>query len=74
MLATIPSRLIVQSWRSISFTPGDPDSTVILNFVPEGLNGRIDLVHLDVPEVDFQGVTEGWERFYWTPWRRYLGR
>lgn len=74
MLVTIPCSLIVQSWRSINFNPDDPDSTVILNFVPEGLNGRIELVHLDVPEVNFQGVIEAWDRFYWTPWRRYLGR
>jgi len=73
-LVTIPSRLIVQSWRSTNFGPDDPDSTLILAFVPEGSNGRIDLVHLDVPEVDYQGVTGGWEKYYWTPWRRYLAR
>jgi activator of HSP90 ATPase len=73
MLVAIPSRLIVQSWRSTNFNPDDPDSTLILNFVPEGSSGRIDLIHLDVPEADFQGVKEGWEKFYWTPWRRYLG-
>jgi activator of HSP90 ATPase len=73
MLVAIPSRLIVQSWRSTNFNPGDPDSTLILNFIPEGRSGRIDLIHLDVPEVDFQGVIEGWEKFYWTPWRKYLG-
>lgn len=74
MLAAIPSRLIVQSWRSTNFNSDDPDSTLILNFVPEGRGGRIDLIHLDVPDVDFQGVTEGWEKFYWTPWRKYLGQ
>ena len=73
-LAVIPSRLVVQSWRSISFNPDDPDSTLILTFLPEGNNGRIDLVHLDVPPVDYQGVTGGWEKFYWAPWRRYLGK
>jgi activator of HSP90 ATPase len=71
-LVTIPSRLVVQSWRSTNFGPDDPDSTLIFTFVPEGSNGRIDLVHLDVPEVDYQGVTEGWEKYYWTPWRCYL--
>jgi hypothetical protein len=71
-LAAIPSRLIVQSWRSINFNPGDPDSTLILTFTPEGAGGRIDLVHLDVPAVDFEGVNKGWELYYWIPWRRYL--
>ena len=36
--------------------------------------GWIDLVHLDVPEHDFDGVTTGWEKYYWTPWRECLER
>jgi hypothetical protein len=73
-LVAIPSRLVVQSWRSTNFGADHPDSTLILTFIPEGSNGRIDLVHLDVPEVDYQGVSEGWEKYYWTPWRRYLAK
>jgi activator of HSP90 ATPase len=72
MLSVISPRLVVQSWRSLHFNPGDPDSTLILAFVPEGRGGRIDLVHIDVPEQDYQGVTQGWETHYWGPWRRYL--
>src|ERR1700683_5409935 len=68
-LVTIPSRLVVQSRRSTNFGADHPDSTLILTFVPEGSNGRIDLIHLDVPQVDYQGVTEGWEKYYWTPWK-----
>jgi uncharacterized protein YndB with AHSA1/START domain len=72
MLSVIPWRLVVQSWRSTSFNDSDPDSTLILAFTPEGTNGRIDLVHLDVPAQDYQGVAEGWEMYYWDPWRRSL--
>jgi activator of HSP90 ATPase len=72
MVAAIPCTLVVQSWRSIHFHPDDPDSTLILTFVPQGDAGRIDLVQLDVPAVDYQGVSQGWEKYYWTPWRRYL--
>lgn len=72
MLAVIPSRLIVQSWRSANFGSGDPDSTLILEFVPQGKKGRINLIQLDVPEVDYRGVSDGWEMYYWAPWRRYL--
>ncbi len=68
----VEPRLIVQSWRSAHFTDDDPDSTLILAFSPEGTEARIDLVHLDVPEHDYQPVVEGWEKFYWTPWRAYL--
>jgi activator of HSP90 ATPase len=75
ILQIIPQRLVVQSWRSVKFNEGDPDSTLILTFAPEatdGRNGRIDLIHLDVPAHDYQGVVEGWETHYWRPWRGYL--
>jgi hypothetical protein len=71
-LQIIPQRLVIQSWRSIKFNDGDPVSTLILAFTPEGTNGRIDLVHLDVPAHNYQSVVEGWETHYWGPWRRYL--
>ena len=74
MLSMIAPRLIVQSWRSVNFRDTDPDSTLILTFVPAGADGRIDLIHIDVPEQDYQGVTEGWEKYYWAPWRRYLAQ
>lgn len=72
ILAVVPPRLVVQSWRSTKFEPSDSDSTLILTFTSEGDAGRVDLVHLDVPDHDFQGVTEGWPKYYWSPWRAYL--
>jgi len=30
---------------------------------------RVDLVHVNVPENDHQGVTDGWEHYYWQPLR-----
>ena len=80
MLAVVAPRLIVQSWRSMMFKAGDADSTLILTFSTEPADssgqtqGRIDLVHLDVPDHDYQGVTHGWPKFYWTPWRAYLDK
>jgi uncharacterized protein YndB with AHSA1/START domain len=72
ILTVARPRLIVQSWRSVAFKSEDPDSTLILTFTPEGKDGRIDLVHLDVPNHDLQGVTNGWPTHYWGPWRKYL--
>jgi uncharacterized protein YndB with AHSA1/START domain len=75
ILAVVRPRLIVQSWRSTKFAANDPDSTLMLLFASEGQGGgggRIDLVHLDVPEHDYQGVTDGWHKHYWAPWRTYL--
>jgi activator of HSP90 ATPase len=75
ILAVVQSRLVVQSWRSVKFHASDPDSTLVLSFSsvegqPE--RGRIDLVHVDVPPHDYQDVIEGWQKYYWTPWRALL--
>ena len=72
ILEVIKPKLIIQSWRSVNFMAEDPDSTLILLFTSEGDEGRIDLVHLDVPDQDYDGVDQGWEKYYWTPWRNYL--
>jgi activator of HSP90 ATPase len=74
MLQTIPGRLIVQAWRSTAFRKGDADSTLILRFTPKGRQGRIDLVHVNVPDHDYRGVNNGWKQYYWKPWRKYLRR
>ena len=74
MLQTVPGRLIVQAWRSTAFHKGDADSTLILRFTPKGRSGRIDLVHVNVPDHDYHGVNKGWKQYYWRPWRKYLKR
>ena len=74
ILAVVNPNLIVQTWRSAKFKPTDPDSTLILSFIPEARDGRIDLVHVDVPDHDYDGVNDGWTKFYWIPWREYLER
>ena len=72
ILEVIKPRLIIQSWRSTNFMTEDPDPTLILSFTSEGDEGRIDLIHLDVPDQDYDGINQGWEKYYWTPWRTYL--
>jgi len=27
---------------------------------------------VDAVDEDFAGVSQGWEKYYWTPWRAYL--
>ena len=71
-LHTVRGRLIVQAWRSTAFHKGDVDSTLVLRFTPKGRSCRIDLVHANVPDHDFNGVSQGWKKYYWRPWRKYL--
>ena len=74
MLHVVPGRLIVQSWRAAHWNPEDLDSTLILTFWPEGENCRIELVHVNVPDHDYDDANQGWEKYYWIPWRAYLER
>ena len=74
ILQVVSKRLIVQSWRSSHWPQSDLDSTLILTFVPEKDGARIELVQANVGESDFAGVSQGWEKYYWTPWRAYLLR
>lgn len=71
-LDTVPGRLIVQAWRSANFRKSDVDSTLILRFMPMGRKGRIVLTHVNVPDHDHRGVTNGWKKYYWRPWRKFL--
>ena len=67
-----PKRLIVQTWRSVNWPVTAIDSVLTLTFWPEKDGARIELVHINVAEEDFAGVSQGWEKYYWTPWRAYL--
>jgi uncharacterized protein YndB with AHSA1/START domain len=72
ILQVVPKQLIVQSWRAAHWKASDIDSTLILTFWPERRGTRIELAHVNVADHDFAGVSEGWEIYYWTPWREYL--
>ncbi len=67
-----PKRLIVQRWRSGNWPAEAIDSILTLSFWSEQDGARIELVHANVPDEDFAGVSEGWAKYYWGPWRTYL--
>ena len=71
-LLVIPGRMVVQAWRASHWKDSDLDSILILNFSKAPGGGRIDLVHVGVPQHDHQGVTKGWPLYYWEPWKAYL--
>ena len=71
-LLVVPGRLIVQSWRSKGWKTSDSDSILVLEFSKAKGGGRIDLVHVGVPQHDRRGVTKGWKKYYWVPWQKRL--
>lgn len=75
ILATVPDRMVVQTWRANHWDPEDLDSVLTLRFVDISVAvARIELAHVGVTPSDLHGVTDGWNNFYWTPWREYLDR
>jgi activator of HSP90 ATPase len=71
-LVLVPNRLIVQSWRSMSWRASDPDSILVVRFEKTPAGTLVDLVHVGVPAYDHKGVTQGWRKYYWKPWENYL--
>ena len=67
-----PKSLIVQTWRSVNWPLTAMDSVLTLSFWPAEDGGRIELAHVNVADEDFAGVSQGWEKYYWTPWHAYL--
>ena len=63
---------IVQSWRSADFKSGEPDSTFILKFEKKGNDALLHMVHANIPEAQFKGIKNGWNDYYWKPWKKYL--
>jgi activator of HSP90 ATPase len=71
-LVIVPRKMIVQAWRAKHWPKADLDSILVLRFSGTKTRGRVDLAHVKVPEHDHKGVTEGWHKYYWAPWREYL--
>ena len=71
-LLVVPTKMIVQTWRAEMWKKSDPDSILVIEFHKTKTGSRVDLVHVNVPEYDHQGVTDGWRHYYWEPWRVYL--
>jgi activator of HSP90 ATPase len=71
-LLIVPNRLIVQAWRSTNFKAADPDSILVLEFRKAAGGSEVQMVHINVPKQDHNGVSKGWPKYYWKPWKAYL--
>jgi hypothetical protein len=64
----LPRNSTNSSWKK-----ADPDSILVVTLEKsEGGGTQVHLAHVGVPEYDHQGVTDGWVKFYWEPWKAYL--
>jgi activator of HSP90 ATPase len=72
-LLIIPGQMIVQAWRAAHWKKEDL-SILVLRFSKVAGGVRVDLVHSNVPAYDHKGVREGWTKYYWKPWKKYLAK
>ena len=72
-LLIVPGIQVVQIWRAAHWKKEDW-SILILTFSKVAGGAQIDLVHVRVPAYDHKGVREGWPKYYWRPWRKFLGK
>ena len=73
LLARVPGRLIVQTWRGSNWKKSEEDSILILTFSKAWGGGRLQLVHV-LPDRHYAACKRGWGKYYWGPWRAYLKR
>src|SRR5215216_2955132 len=71
-LDLIPSRHIVQAWRTTEFPEEAPDSH--LEILLDEIDGRtkVTLTHRDMPEDQVDSYQQGWDNFYFTPMKKYF--
>src|SRR5271169_857586 len=71
-LLVVPNKMIVQTWRAEMWKKSGPDSILVIQFNKTKTGSRVDLMHVNVPEYDHQGVTDGRRHYYREPRRLYL--
>ena len=71
-LQLIPGKLIVQSWWASDWDANEPVSTFILLFEQKDNDAIIYMTHANIPEIQYNALKQGWNDFYWKPWKEYL--
>lgn len=72
ILAIVPGRMIVQSWRGSDWRKSELDSILVLTFDRAPGGARLGLIHANIPDRRSASIQRGWHNYYWKPWRAYL--
>ncbi|MES2555409.1 MAG: SRPBCC domain-containing protein [Bacteroidota bacterium] len=70
-LELIPDTKIRQAWRTTDFPEHQPDSELVLEFIPTETGTRIELVHSKLTAADYH-YEAGWEEHYFEPMSVYF--
>ncbi len=72
-VSLVPSKEIVQKWRSSDFNPDDPDSTIKINFEETSDGCLMTLTHSEIPDGQ-PDYYQGWIDNYLEPMKDYFRR
>jgi uncharacterized protein YndB with AHSA1/START domain len=70
IISVTPNKKLVQTWKPDNWTVDD--SVVTFTLIPDGAGTRVDMVHENVEEFDFEGTEEGWDLYYLGAIKRML--
>lgn len=62
IVEVVPQERLVQTWKPTSWTVDD--SIVTFTLSPSDGGTRVDLIHENVDETDYEGTNEGWDIYY----------
>lgn len=68
-----PGRKIVQKWRASDW-PDDWYSTASFQIQPSGGGSKLTFVQTDVPEDQYEDISEGWVEHYWDKMKKTIER
>ncbi len=63
---------LVQDWYSDEKPKWEKPSTVTFILQSESGATRLELIHLEVPDVNAKDIAEGWKKYYLGPLKKYL--
>jgi activator of HSP90 ATPase len=68
----VPSKRIVQAWRSKAWPAGTFSIASFAFSRQAGGKTKLAFTHVGVPAFDFKDINQGWRTFYWNPIKAYL--
>ena len=70
-LELVPDKKIVQSWRGSDWPQGHYSKAFFsLEEIKEGT--RLTFIQTEVPDEQFEEISQGWSDYYWNPMKRML--
>jgi hypothetical protein len=72
-LLIVPDKQIVQAWRARFWKKRrvlHPNHDMTFEKAADGV--IVELVHVGVPQHDQKGVRNGWSKYHWKLWQKYL--